>query len=391
MLTLLAPDFSSLDTIWRNPLPFALWPVGHQSLLAHWMDESVRTGKTEVRIFAADRPADIRRVLEGGGYWSRSIEVIPIVNDAAAPADAIRVDRLPLQSEDLLPVDGARELLERWLTLQKFWLEHRKAGNVEIDQETVPGGWVGPLARIHPGAVLIPPYWIGPRATVGAGCKVGPFAWIGADSVLDARVEMENAVVLPETYLGLNTRLHRSVAQGGILVDIGRGCRVDIAETFIMGSVKQRQAAVSLPGRLLALLAAILLAPLAKCWPGQTWSRKNVRDFSGLEYSLETGTRGPLLVRRWPWLAKVVAGRMGWFGILPRGNDDLNALPGETADRLRSAHAGIFSWADLQDCHDVTAPDEWVHAAYQVLQEDDTVKRMLFRKVLRLAWFNPEV
>ena len=388
MLILLAPDFSSLDTIWRNPLPFALWPVGPQPLIAHWMDEAVRTGENGVRIFAADRPGDIRRVLEGGGYWSRSVEIISIPRDDAAPVDVVRVDHLPGQF--LSPPATAEELLEHWLGLQKYWLARRTAGGVEIDREMVPGGWVGPMARIHPGTELMPPFWIGARVQVGFGSRVGPDALIGADSVLDANVQVQNAVVSPGTYLGRNTRLHHSVAQGGILVDIGRGCRVDIAENFIMGSVTQRQSPVSVVGRLGALLAAILLAPLAKLWPGQKWTRSMVRDAAGLEENLETGKCGPLLIRRWPWLWLVVAGRMGWFGIFPRGHEDLNNVPQETADRLRSAHPGIFSWADLQGCHEVAAPDEWVHAAYQVLQENDTVRQMLFRNVIRLALRTPE-
>ncbi len=95
MLSLLAPNFAEIDTLWRNPLPFALWPVGPQSLLAHWMDEAVRLGMDEVKIYASDRPAEIRRHLEGGAYWSCKVEVIPLMEDAAAPAEAVRVDHLP--------------------------------------------------------------------------------------------------------------------------------------------------------------------------------------------------------------------------------------------------------------------------------------------------------
>ena len=84
-LFLLAPDFAALDTIWRNALPFVLWPVGSQPLLAHWLDEAVRLAFDEVQIFTADRPSDLRQFLNEGNYWSTKISVVPLTDDASAP------------------------------------------------------------------------------------------------------------------------------------------------------------------------------------------------------------------------------------------------------------------------------------------------------------------
>ncbi len=60
-------------------------------------------------------------------------------------------------------------------------------------------------------------------------------------------------------------------------------------------------------------------------------------------------------------------------------------MPAETAQLLRGSPCGLFSWADLEGCHDAGAPDEWIHAAYQVIQKENTVPRTLRRNFLQLA------
>jgi hypothetical protein len=388
-LTLLAPDYALLDSIWRNALPFVLWPVGSQSLLAHWMDEAVRTGMDQVTIHAADRPSEIRQHIEGGNYWSKKVTVLPLKNDADAPPEAIRMDRLPMQQAAALTLDSPVSLLKHWQGLQEAWLNNRAADTVSIDEERMPGGWVGPLARVHPQAVLTPPFWIGGRAEIGAGSRIGPHAFIGAGSVVDRSVQVENAVVMPDTYLGQNTRLSNAIAQGGVLVDIQRACRVDIRENFIMAPVTAHRQTASISERIGAFLVWVFLAPVAALWPGQKWKSTLTIDNKGEISTIRTGCAGPLVVRRWPWLKEIFLGNMRWFGILPRAESDWEHLPAETAERLKSSPRGFFSLADLYGCHDPASPDEWIHAAYQVLQNDETARKLLGKKILHLATLNP--
>jgi hypothetical protein len=114
-------------------------------------------------------------------------------------------------------------------------------------------------------------------------------------------------------------------------------------------------------------------------------------NHQGLNLTLEIGSRGPLLLRRWPWLKQIALGNFCWFGILPRDNQEWAYLPPETAERLRSRPPGVFSWADLQGCHNASSPDEWLHAAYQGLQPDATVQQLLQRQVFHLSLLRPEV
>jgi len=252
-LSLLAPDFAALDSIWRHPLPFVLWPVGHQGLIDHWIDESVRQGAVEIRIYAADRPAEIRRHLSAGGFWSQRAKVTAIRTEVDAPSEAIPMDRLPQQDRQEIRIPDSQTLLSDWLEMQRFWLTHRDPRSVSVDAEVMPDGWLGPHVRVHPRASLHPPFWIGAGTEIGAGCRVGPYAVVGEGSVLDHDVEIENAVALPGAYLGPNTRINQAIAQGGILVDIHRACRIDINENFILGTIARHQGRTSAMGKVAAL------------------------------------------------------------------------------------------------------------------------------------------
>ena len=390
-LSLFAPDFAALDVIWRNTHPFVLWPVGSQSLLAHWMDEAVRLGVDEVQIYTADRPSDLRHFLEEGNYWSKKTGITPLTEGAEPPEGTVRMDRLPGQPAPALEYDSPTALLANWQEMQRYWLLKRSSESLSIDVEQVPGGgWVGPLAQIHPRAKLTPPFWIGSRAQIGAHSEIGPNALIAEGCIVDSHVQVSESVILPDTYLGQNTRLHQAVAQGGILVDIKRACRLDIRESFILAPVSAHHQAASMPEKAAAFVCWLLLAPVAKGWKGQEWRTSEIMDHKGEVLSLKTGKSGPLIIRRWPWLKSVFSGNLRWFGILPRTASDWEHLPPETAERLKASPAGIFSWADLHGCHEPSAPDEWIHAAYQVLQKDDTVKRVLRRKAMRLAFLTPE-
>ena len=130
------------------------------------------------------------------------------------------------------------------------------------------------------------------------------------------------------------------------------------------------------------------LTPLALLWPKQSW---NTNTFvSGQEtLRLFTGTKGPLLLRRWPWLKCVIAGKMHWLGPLPRSNQQLKILPEDLAHRIAENLPGLFSWADTQGCYEPDQEDEWIHAAFQLLHDDGSVNRLLLRKALALAFTIP--
>ena len=388
-LDLVVADFSALDTIWRNPLPFALWPVGNQPLLDHWLDHAVRNGVDRLRLHAVDRPAELRSHLCGAGYWSLDVEVHALRDQREAPHGARRLVGLPTSRQAAQLPESPVQLLKFWLDLQSEWLESRAADTLAIDRRVAPDGWLGPHVEIDPQARLVPPYWIGERVAIGRGAVVGPRAFIGSRSLLDGNVQVANAVVLAGTFAGRNTRIDNAAAGPGMLVDIKRGCRVDIGESFILSSVDGNRRGSRLPTRLAALLLFLLLAPLA--WPLQLRGRSRLSAIRGRygDLELSVGHHGPLLLRRWSWLWQLARGRMRLLGVLPRSRDDLAGVPPESAQRLCEFPLGLVSWADLNRCHDASDPDEWVHALYQVMNDGAATARAMRRRAARVLLAPP--
>jgi hypothetical protein len=52
------PDWGRLDTVWERRMPFALWQVGEQALLFHWLDAAVDQGTEKILLYISDRPND---------------------------------------------------------------------------------------------------------------------------------------------------------------------------------------------------------------------------------------------------------------------------------------------------------------------------------------------
>jgi hypothetical protein len=385
---LLAPDLAALDTVWQNELPFVLWPIGHQPLLAHWMDEAVRRGVELVELYVADRPAEIRAWLDEGAYWSRRVRLIPIRSEDQAPADAARIDHLPGLAASCLP-ESAAALPGYWFELQKQWLALRSPDAVTVDRLHPSGGWVGPQARIHPHAKLTAPFWIGARVRVGPECEIGPHAFIGEGAVLDRHVQVEEACVLPGTYLGQNTRLFHAAAAGSDLVDFRRGCRVEIAEPFVMSPVTARSPRPGLLSRALALLCWLILAPFAHCFSRKNPAVRTIRGLHGEAFDLHTRCTGPLFLRRAGWLKHIAAGRLRWIGILPRRAFELAQVPLEIVKALQTAPPGMFSLADVHGCHEPTDLEEWIHAALQASAEGGNSGSLVLRNLWKIAWSQP--
>lgn len=386
MLT--APDWAELDTIWRNPLPFILWPICGKSLLGYWLDEAMIKNVATVYIRTEDRPHLVRAWLEQGDYWSRKIEVVS--SSFSLPVDAVfSMDTFPEMSA-LSPVENGAQMLERWFLLHEPALQRRERATLTIDREVSPGVWAAPGSRIDPGAKLIAPCWIGPQSRVSAGCVVGPHAYVGKRAVLDEDVEVTDAVVCDDTFVGRHTRLSMAAAQGGLLLNWARGVAVRIAEDFILADLSRHPGRPNIFERLFAICLRLLAWPAARVWNlSLDPIVREVSAPSGEGFSLQTWPRGPLIVRREHWLAAVATGRMRLLGVLPREKDDWDALPVEMRALFQQAPLGVLSLADLFDCHDPREPDEWMHAAYQIGAPDAAGFRRLRRSAFAVALKQP--
>jgi hypothetical protein len=230
-----APDWSQLDDVVQRGEPWALWRVGFQSVLAHWMDEAVRRNVARVEIVSPDRPERLVESVKGGIYWSRDV-TIQAIAPANAPAQRESLACLPHQPATALPTTSG-ELLRHWFQVQMTWLQSRDE-KVSLDRQLHPRVWVGPGVVIHPQARLTGPCWIGSRSQIGADSVIGPNAIIGTHAVIDRNASVTDAVVMPDTFIGSNLHLKQMIGDGEFLLDAHRDSRVQIVDRFMMARLR---------------------------------------------------------------------------------------------------------------------------------------------------------
>lgn len=386
---LIAPDWASLDTVWRAPLPIVLWPVCEKPLLAFWLDEAVRLGVPSVEIEALDRPHLIRQWLDQRDIWSRSISVTSQPNHESREL-CLTMDHLPGQKSENPPTDGL-SLLKWWMNLQNQALVHRQTGAVHLDQEISPGVWIGPGAQIDPGAQFTPPCWIGSYARIGPGNQLGPRAFVGPGAFLDRDVEISDSLVCAESYVGPHTTLEYRIVQGGLLLDLERGLAVEVADPLILSSLQSDPAIPSRAERAFAICAGPILRFFARLLnPATSVIEEEFILGHNRKITLATYPTGPLLVRRAYWLQAVADGHLRLCGILPRRAEDWEALSPDIRAGLTRAAAGVLALSDLHHCHSAQDPDEWMHAVYQANPTHLEGQKQLRRNWLRLALSSPQ-
>jgi hypothetical protein len=374
----IVPDWSHLDTIWRHPLPFILWPVGDEPLLSHWMDHAVRTGAEEITLVLSDRPSEIRAHFSRHQRWSRPVHIRVLAANEPPPADGLPISGLPGGSQIPEPRDAAG-LLALWKRLNFEWLTQRRAGEQHIDLANGDGGWIGPRVHLHPSTRLSPPYRIGADCQIGAGAVIGPNALIGDRCLIGPHCEVSQSIVLPDTCLGERTHWKNRAADGGVVLDLERFLHLELHDDLVSVRNASDPGQTSLPGRLAASLLwwalwlpARMIQRDAEAWDVHLPGSNSVR--------ILTGSRGPLILRRHDWLKEIARGRFCWIGPLPRRAADLADVPAETAERLRQARPGILALSDLHGSHSAGDLLEWPHAAMQLFADSPDMRSMIRRR-----------
>ncbi|MEM1221784.1 MAG: hypothetical protein AAGH40_03410 [Verrucomicrobiota bacterium] len=366
------PDWGAIDNVWRRHQPFALWSVGEQALLFHWLDAAVNQGSETVELTVADRPIEVRQAIAEASLWPIEIKVQSAASIDPAKVDDV-VDRLPnTPALKRLPTDGW-SLITHWFELEQNWLElfaeeTRDYGNYAA---------IGRNCMISPEAELIPPFWIGSFVSIGPGCKIGPGAVVEDGSVLAGGNRVERGHVGAYTYLGPETDLIDAVIDKNELINVRRQGHIKNLESFVASGLgadqKNKAKGPSIRERWIALELYL------------RWIRHGFSSES--EFTDLNGTRRPALAdhsihARRPWLREVIAGKLLLFGVTPRPVSALNEVPEEWHGMLREAAAGAFSYADVVGAHDIGSAEETLHSVYQTGANADHCKE-LFNKWLQ--------
>lgn len=347
-LDLVLPDWGHLDTVRRSPVPFALWTIGDQSLLHHWLDHAVNQGAGVVRVFTADRPAAVRRVLEESLLWPLKLEFTALAANAAPPAGACHADWLPGEESPPAPTTGW-ELIERAAAIERAWLARLAR---EPDSGLLS---IGFLCRIHPEATLTPPYFIGDHVLIGPGCEIGPNAVIGQGSVISQANRIVDSHVAAHSFIGPVTGLERCWLDGGVLYSLKHQTRIEQIEPHLLGTLDHARTHVPLRDRLRALALYLRLAGTRS--PGGSFETFDGRTLPG--------DPAAGLANRRAWLPLVWQGKLPLYGVLPRTAAQFEALTPDWQTAIRHSPVGVFSYADTQGSHSPADPEEALHAVYQ--------------------------
>jgi NDP-sugar pyrophosphorylase family protein len=106
--------------------------------------------------------------------------------------------------------------------------------------EVRPGVWVSPSARLHPRARVVNPAYIGAHTRLRSGVVITRCTSVEHDCEIDRGSVVENASILPHTYLGPSLDISHSIVNCNSLVDIRRAVEVEIGDRSLIGSTSRR-------------------------------------------------------------------------------------------------------------------------------------------------------
>jgi NDP-sugar pyrophosphorylase family protein len=109
--------------------------------------------------------------------------------------------------------------------------------------EVRPGVWVAASARLHPRSRVVGPAYIGAHTRLRSGVVITRCTNIEQHCEVDRGSVVENATILPHTYLGSSLDVAHSIVNRNIMVDVRRAVEVEIRDHSLIGSTSP------LPGR----------------------------------------------------------------------------------------------------------------------------------------------
>jgi hypothetical protein len=103
-------------------------------------------------------------------------------------------------------------------------------------KEVKPGVWVAPSARLHARARVVSPSYIGAHTRLRSGVVITRGTNIEHHCEVDRSSVVENATILPHTYLGSSLDIAHSIVNRNRMVDVRRATEVEISDRSLIGS-----------------------------------------------------------------------------------------------------------------------------------------------------------
>lgn len=241
--------------------PLACAPLLGSSPLEYWLEHLALQGASTLRILAHDRPDQVAEVAGDGARWGLQVEVIGESTELSltqarlkyaaggagwlpAPYDVVGLDRLPGGSGSPLFENYAG-----WYAAVTDWIPHAQTAARVGMKEIRPGIWVSRRARISTAATLRAPCWIGARVRIEADATVGPFAVIEDGARVESGAEVAWSIIGPDTFVGGLCGLRDALAIGNNLVCWRDDTRREVADAFLLCSLRDPSTTVAAPDR----------------------------------------------------------------------------------------------------------------------------------------------
>lgn len=259
--------------------PLAALPLFGEPVLDLWLANLSATGVKNVKVLAADRCDQIKRIVGSGEKWgieatvcSEAIE--PTTSEARKrhkPADATGFLPEPedVQVVDHLPWDDSYPMFagyQQWYDCCRSMLHRIQPGFRVGMRQLKPGVWVGRETQIAPSAKIEGPCWIGRGVHIGPNATIGPNVIIEDQTFIDETAELTEAWVGPQTFVGALTQVKGSLAWGHMLINHRTGSHIVVPDPFLLSSVEQARTAVKsmlAPRHLPSFFADTFARPIA--------------------------------------------------------------------------------------------------------------------------------
>ncbi|MBU0754772.1 MAG: hypothetical protein KJ645_06500 [Planctomycetes bacterium] len=101
--------------------------------------------------------------------------------------------------------------------------------------------WVGKQTHIDPTALLVPPAYIGEGCHIGPGIRIGPYVSVGKGCRIEGHCLVEEAVVLPGSFVGEALELSGVIVEGDRLINARLGTEVRVTDRFILSRQSDRK------------------------------------------------------------------------------------------------------------------------------------------------------
>jgi hypothetical protein len=215
--------------------PLVLAPFLGATVLEHALAALAASGVKRVQLKLAGHEKDILRIVGGGEAWGLQVEVAGngSPNEGFRDARTATLETLP-QLPDLWLWRSYRAWYGAQLELLPL-LAQQRVGMRQIAKDI----FVGLRSQVAPNSRLVGPCWIGANVFIGSDAVIGPGTVVEDGCYIEDGAEVTGSLIGPETYVGKVTEVRNSFACGSDLLHLDTGSLTEVADGFLLGSLRQ--------------------------------------------------------------------------------------------------------------------------------------------------------